>query len=181
MLLKSACPHITCSGFFCFLCRLFKQWCAHELRDTTTHWHGLFLCIAWPLVCRWAAVSVCPLCSYIRFSTICANAVRAALKPQAKSEAMKAAEATVKVFKPKTACKLTFEYVYYSLFVPNVMYFYVAIIPTEPRRGHMWETFAYPRNHREITQKKRIFFRMSFHELPGNLRGKPILFYLEWI
>lgn len=67
-------------------------------------------------------MSVCPLCSYIRFSTICANAVRAALKPQAKSEAMKAAEATVKVFKPKTACKLTFEYVYYSLFVPNVMY-----------------------------------------------------------
>uniref|UniRef100_A0A3P9MX52 ATP synthase F1 subunit epsilon n=2 Tax=Poecilia reticulata TaxID=8081 RepID=A0A3P9MX52_POERE len=43
--------------------------------------------------------------SYIRFSAICANAVRAALKPQFKGEALKAAEASVKVIKPKTACK----------------------------------------------------------------------------
>ncbi|XP_061888065.1 ATP synthase subunit epsilon, mitochondrial [Entelurus aequoreus] len=41
--------------------------------------------------------------SYIRFSAICAGAVRAALKPQAQSEAMKAAEASVKVVKPKTS------------------------------------------------------------------------------
>ncbi|XP_022058184.2 ATP synthase subunit epsilon, mitochondrial [Acanthochromis polyacanthus] len=41
--------------------------------------------------------------SYIRFSAICANAVRAALKPQFKTEAIKAAEASVKVLKPKTA------------------------------------------------------------------------------
>ncbi|XP_077433504.1 ATP synthase F(1) complex subunit epsilon, mitochondrial [Vanacampus margaritifer] len=41
--------------------------------------------------------------SYIRFSSICANAVRAALKPQVQSVAMKAAEASVKVAKPKTA------------------------------------------------------------------------------
>ncbi|XP_077371269.1 ATP synthase F(1) complex subunit epsilon, mitochondrial [Festucalex cinctus] len=41
--------------------------------------------------------------SYIRFSSICANAVRAALKPQLKGEAMKAAEASVKIVKPKTA------------------------------------------------------------------------------
>ncbi|KAJ0036093.1 hypothetical protein NQD34_004770 [Periophthalmus magnuspinnatus] len=43
--------------------------------------------------------------SYIRFSHICANAVRAALKPQFKAEAVKAAEANVKVNKPKTACE----------------------------------------------------------------------------
>ncbi|XP_030279014.1 ATP synthase subunit epsilon, mitochondrial [Pagrus major] len=41
--------------------------------------------------------------SYIRFSSICASALRAALKPEFKSEAMKAAEASVKVLKPKTA------------------------------------------------------------------------------
>ncbi|XP_010742784.1 ATP synthase F(1) complex subunit epsilon, mitochondrial [Larimichthys crocea] len=41
--------------------------------------------------------------SYIRFSAICASAVRAALKPQFKTEALKAAEAHVKVLKPKTA------------------------------------------------------------------------------
>ncbi|KAK2851181.1 hypothetical protein Q5P01_007457 [Channa striata] len=40
--------------------------------------------------------------SYIRFSAICANAVRSALKPQVKSEAMRAAEASVKVIKPKS-------------------------------------------------------------------------------
>lgn len=42
-------------------------------------------------------------CSYIRFSAVCANAVRAALKPQFKTEAQKAAEASVKVLKPKAA------------------------------------------------------------------------------
>ncbi|XP_022597420.1 ATP synthase subunit epsilon, mitochondrial [Seriola dumerili] len=41
--------------------------------------------------------------SYIRFSAICASAVRAALKPQFKTEALKAAEASVKVLKPKPA------------------------------------------------------------------------------
>ncbi|XP_068197375.1 ATP synthase subunit epsilon, mitochondrial [Antennarius striatus] len=41
--------------------------------------------------------------SYIRFSSVCANAVRAALKPQFKAEALKAAEANVKVLKPKPA------------------------------------------------------------------------------
>ncbi|XP_034446328.1 ATP synthase subunit epsilon, mitochondrial [Hippoglossus hippoglossus] len=41
--------------------------------------------------------------SYIRFSAICANAVRAALKPQPRIEAMKVAEASVKVLKPKVA------------------------------------------------------------------------------
>ncbi|KAJ0064137.1 hypothetical protein NL108_001013, partial [Boleophthalmus pectinirostris] len=44
-------------------------------------------------------------CSYIRFSQIAANAVRAALKPQFKAEAVKAAEANVRVNKPKTACE----------------------------------------------------------------------------
>uniref|UniRef100_A0A8D0CTT8 ATP synthase F1 subunit epsilon n=2 Tax=Sander lucioperca TaxID=283035 RepID=A0A8D0CTT8_SANLU len=45
--------------------------------------------------------------SYIRFSAICASVVRAAMKPQFKAEALKAAEANVKVLKPKaTACKL---------------------------------------------------------------------------
>ncbi|XP_058500050.1 ATP synthase subunit epsilon, mitochondrial [Solea solea] len=39
--------------------------------------------------------------SYIRFSSICASAVRAALKPQLRAEAQKAAESNVKVFKPK--------------------------------------------------------------------------------
>uniref|UniRef100_A0A3Q2G902 ATP synthase F1 subunit epsilon n=2 Tax=Cyprinodon variegatus TaxID=28743 RepID=A0A3Q2G902_CYPVA len=46
--------------------------------------------------------------SYIRFSAICANAVRAALKPQFRTEALKAAEASVKITKPKTACKFCF-------------------------------------------------------------------------
>ncbi|XP_012732703.3 ATP synthase subunit epsilon, mitochondrial [Fundulus heteroclitus] len=41
--------------------------------------------------------------SYIRFSAICASVVRAALKPQFKTEALKAAEANVKILKPKTA------------------------------------------------------------------------------
>uniref|UniRef100_A0A674N9S1 ATP synthase F1 subunit epsilon n=2 Tax=Takifugu rubripes TaxID=31033 RepID=A0A674N9S1_TAKRU len=47
--------------------------------------------------------------SYIRFSAICASAVRAALKPQFKTEAMRVAESNVKVLKPKaaTACKFT--------------------------------------------------------------------------
>ncbi|XP_020493842.1 ATP synthase subunit epsilon, mitochondrial [Labrus bergylta] len=39
--------------------------------------------------------------SYIRFSSICASAVRAAMKPQVRAEAVKAAEANVKVLKPK--------------------------------------------------------------------------------
>uniref|UniRef100_A0A667XV69 ATP synthase F1 subunit epsilon n=2 Tax=Myripristis murdjan TaxID=586833 RepID=A0A667XV69_9TELE len=44
--------------------------------------------------------------SYIRYSAICANAVRAALKPQFKGEAVRAAEASVKILKPKpAACK----------------------------------------------------------------------------
>ncbi|TWW56443.1 ATP synthase subunit epsilon, mitochondrial [Takifugu flavidus] len=45
--------------------------------------------------------------SYIRFSAICASAVRAALKPQFKTEAMRVAESNVKVLKPKaaTACE----------------------------------------------------------------------------
>ncbi|XP_011615565.1 ATP synthase F(1) complex subunit epsilon, mitochondrial [Takifugu rubripes] len=41
--------------------------------------------------------------SYIRFSAICASAVRAALKPQFKTEAMRVAESNVKVLKPKAA------------------------------------------------------------------------------
>uniref|UniRef100_A0A3Q0T2U4 ATP synthase F1 subunit epsilon n=1 Tax=Amphilophus citrinellus TaxID=61819 RepID=A0A3Q0T2U4_AMPCI len=41
--------------------------------------------------------------SYIRFSAICASAVRAALKPQIKAEAIKAAESNVKVLKIKTS------------------------------------------------------------------------------
>ncbi|XP_068607190.1 ATP synthase subunit epsilon, mitochondrial [Brachionichthys hirsutus] len=41
--------------------------------------------------------------SYIRFSSVCANAVRAALKPQFKTEAVRVAEANVKVHKPKAA------------------------------------------------------------------------------
>ncbi|KAM6977729.1 ATP synthase F(1) complex subunit epsilon, mitochondrial [Aplochiton taeniatus] len=45
--------------------------------------------------------------SYIRFSAICANVVRAAMKPQFKSEALKLAEANVKVTKPKgAACEI---------------------------------------------------------------------------
>ncbi|XP_010086324.1 PREDICTED: ATP synthase subunit epsilon, mitochondrial [Pterocles gutturalis] len=40
-------------------------------------------------------------CSYIRFSQICAQVVRAALKPQYKAEAERAAMATVKTVKPK--------------------------------------------------------------------------------
>uniref|UniRef100_A0A8C7MH22 ATP synthase F1 subunit epsilon n=3 Tax=Salmoninae TaxID=504568 RepID=A0A8C7MH22_ONCKI len=44
--------------------------------------------------------------SYIRFSAICASAVRAALKPQFKVEALKVAESSVKVYVPKAvACK----------------------------------------------------------------------------
>ncbi|XP_063736670.1 ATP synthase subunit epsilon, mitochondrial [Eleginops maclovinus] len=41
--------------------------------------------------------------SYIRFSSICASAVRAAMKPQFKAEALKAAESSVKVHKAKVA------------------------------------------------------------------------------
>ncbi|XP_074867764.1 ATP synthase F(1) complex subunit epsilon, mitochondrial [Carettochelys insculpta] len=39
--------------------------------------------------------------SYIRYSQICAQAVRAALKPQYKTEAERAAVATIKIVKPK--------------------------------------------------------------------------------
>ncbi|XP_046896233.1 ATP synthase subunit epsilon, mitochondrial [Hypomesus transpacificus] len=39
--------------------------------------------------------------SYIRFSAICASVVRSALKPPFKAEALKLAEANVKVSKPK--------------------------------------------------------------------------------
>ncbi|XP_053102893.1 ATP synthase subunit epsilon, mitochondrial [Hemicordylus capensis] len=39
--------------------------------------------------------------SYIRYSQICAKAVRAALKPQFKAEAERAAGANVKIVKPK--------------------------------------------------------------------------------
>uniref|UniRef100_I3J0P8 ATP synthase F1 subunit epsilon n=1 Tax=Oreochromis niloticus TaxID=8128 RepID=I3J0P8_ORENI len=39
--------------------------------------------------------------SYIRFSAICANALRAALKPQFKAEAIRAAESNVRVLKPQ--------------------------------------------------------------------------------
>ncbi|XP_036388204.1 ATP synthase subunit epsilon, mitochondrial [Megalops cyprinoides] len=39
--------------------------------------------------------------SYIRYSAICARVVRAALKPQLKVEAEKAAEANVKISRPK--------------------------------------------------------------------------------
>ncbi|KAE8574501.1 hypothetical protein XENTR_v10003460 [Xenopus tropicalis] len=39
--------------------------------------------------------------SYIRYSQICARAVRAALKPQFKVEAEKAALANVRIAKPK--------------------------------------------------------------------------------
>ncbi|NXS11377.1 ATP5E synthase, partial [Neodrepanis coruscans] len=39
--------------------------------------------------------------SYIRYSQICAQAVRAAMKPQFKAEAERAAVATVKTVKPK--------------------------------------------------------------------------------
>ncbi|XP_056455763.1 ATP synthase subunit epsilon, mitochondrial [Gadus chalcogrammus] len=41
--------------------------------------------------------------SYIRFSAICASAVRSALKPTLREAALKAAESTVKVVKPKVA------------------------------------------------------------------------------
>ncbi|XP_027003085.1 ATP synthase subunit epsilon, mitochondrial [Tachysurus fulvidraco] len=40
--------------------------------------------------------------SYIRFSSICASVVRSALKPQLRTEAIKNAEANVKVTKVKT-------------------------------------------------------------------------------
>ncbi|KAG9340652.1 hypothetical protein JZ751_021208 [Albula glossodonta] len=43
--------------------------------------------------------------SYIRYSAICARVVRAALKPELKVEAQRAAEANVKINKPKQACK----------------------------------------------------------------------------
>ncbi|XP_018090481.1 ATP synthase subunit epsilon, mitochondrial [Xenopus laevis] len=39
--------------------------------------------------------------SYIRYSQICAQAVRSALKPQFKVEAEKVAAASVKITKPK--------------------------------------------------------------------------------
>ncbi|KAM8947719.1 ATP synthase F(1) complex subunit epsilon, mitochondrial [Pelodytes ibericus] len=39
--------------------------------------------------------------SYIRYSQVCAKAVRAALKPQFKADAEKAAAANVKLAKPK--------------------------------------------------------------------------------
>ncbi|XP_048405688.1 ATP synthase subunit epsilon, mitochondrial [Stegostoma tigrinum] len=39
--------------------------------------------------------------SYIQYSRICAQAVRAALKPQLQTEAKKAAEVNVRVHKPK--------------------------------------------------------------------------------
>ncbi|XP_034289004.1 ATP synthase subunit epsilon, mitochondrial [Pantherophis guttatus] len=39
--------------------------------------------------------------SYIRYSQICAKAVRAALKPQFKAEAEKASGSNVKIIKPK--------------------------------------------------------------------------------
>ncbi|XP_068589635.1 ATP synthase subunit epsilon, mitochondrial [Cebidichthys violaceus] len=41
--------------------------------------------------------------SYIRFSSICASAVRAAMKPEFQTVALKAAESNVKVLKPKAA------------------------------------------------------------------------------
>ncbi|XP_072528259.1 ATP synthase subunit epsilon, mitochondrial [Salminus brasiliensis] len=41
--------------------------------------------------------------SYIRYSAICARAVRAALKPEFKVEAVKNAESSVRVTKVKTA------------------------------------------------------------------------------
>ncbi|NWI30419.1 ATP5E synthase, partial [Sula dactylatra] len=42
-----------------------------------------------------------PVFSYIRYSQICAQVVRAAMKPQYKAEAERAAMATVKTVKPK--------------------------------------------------------------------------------
>lgn len=42
-----------------------------------------------------------PVFSYIRYSQICAQVVRAAMKPQYKAEAERAAMATVKTLKPK--------------------------------------------------------------------------------
>uniref|UniRef100_A0AAY4CP63 ATP synthase F1 subunit epsilon n=1 Tax=Denticeps clupeoides TaxID=299321 RepID=A0AAY4CP63_9TELE len=39
--------------------------------------------------------------SYIRFSAICAGAVRAALKPQIRAEALKAAESNVRITRVK--------------------------------------------------------------------------------
>ncbi|XP_006271810.1 ATP synthase subunit epsilon, mitochondrial [Alligator mississippiensis] len=39
--------------------------------------------------------------SYIRFSQICARALRAAMKPQFRDEAERAAAANVKIVKPK--------------------------------------------------------------------------------
>uniref|UniRef100_A0A4W4GUG0 ATP synthase F1 subunit epsilon n=2 Tax=Electrophorus electricus TaxID=8005 RepID=A0A4W4GUG0_ELEEL len=48
--------------------------------------------------------------SYIRYSAICARVVRAALKPQLKTEAVKNAEASVKVTKLKTvSCEYLFK------------------------------------------------------------------------
>ncbi|XP_066522166.1 ATP synthase subunit epsilon, mitochondrial [Hoplias malabaricus] len=41
--------------------------------------------------------------SYIRYSAICARVVRAALKPQFRTEAVRNAESSVKVTKLKTA------------------------------------------------------------------------------
>ncbi|XP_054465786.1 ATP synthase subunit epsilon, mitochondrial [Anoplopoma fimbria] len=51
------------------------------------------------MVAYWRQAGV----SYIRFSSLCANALRAAMKPQFQSVALKAAEANVKVHKPKPA------------------------------------------------------------------------------
>ncbi|NXA34281.1 ATP5E synthase, partial [Eudromia elegans] len=42
-----------------------------------------------------------PAFSYIRYSQICAQVVRAAMKPQYKAEAERVAAATVKIVKPK--------------------------------------------------------------------------------
>ncbi|XP_075701297.1 ATP synthase F(1) complex subunit epsilon, mitochondrial [Rhinoderma darwinii] len=41
--------------------------------------------------------------NYIRYSRICANAVRAALKPQFKAEAEKVSAVNVRILKPKKA------------------------------------------------------------------------------
>ncbi|XP_016891159.1 ATP synthase F(1) complex subunit epsilon, mitochondrial [Cynoglossus semilaevis] len=48
------------------------------------------------MVAYWRQAGV----SYIRFSAICASALRAALKPQFQAEAQKAAESSVKILKP---------------------------------------------------------------------------------
>ncbi|XP_010177119.1 PREDICTED: ATP synthase subunit epsilon, mitochondrial [Mesitornis unicolor] len=50
---------------------------------------------------RASGVAAVPLEGYIRYSQICAQAVRAAMKPQYKAEAERVAVATVKTVKPK--------------------------------------------------------------------------------